>query len=1634
MSLESEKNRRNQNTGNGKKKRRLSAKGKKLIRRAVAGVLFMSAVIVAAIPEDRSGSVSAATSVTDLNEQLDYDGDSGLARNGDFSLGADVDNILANTAGATEYTSYEIRTINNRPTLVWKYKYFIPVGGVAGSSTGVISGYNDSYSVETLNLSGSIYTGFDITLTSDYDNWWASNASNSFSITDISATTNSNIERIARYFSDNTTFTSWRSRFEVALAAYHEANPGQDPSSLEDLNMGTDTLNLVAGDMSAEMQRIYYCDNNNLGGYTLVEVQNYAQNSVYLKSYNTATNTGVSDVIPSDSIIYIAKLNNASDITSAGTNYDENGYKYLYEQAIGAIGNEAFKDCTLVNNLILGDVVYIGDSAFENSFIKTVQFDSINYIGNRVFKDCLQLHTLRLIPQTRVIGKEAFYGCRQLTSVSIPSNTTQIGFGAFAECTLLSNVSFSENLGCNVGEYAFYNCPNISGVTFPDSFSFSFGKAAFAVEPGTIDRNLTSFTFPENLSQYDSYTDNGFTAYTLYDDEQNSYNGVLGDYLFANRSSLETVEWAKNFGTTQSERIPMNTFAGCRGLGCLQFDANENSYALYDSNLFEDVENHNLYVFGPQLKATPDVNGNIANPRYSTWHAFSKELDYVPYVYNDGIRDHYEVGIGDYRYELEISSNGQDASLISCDFIHSPAPIDELIIPSEVAEYKVTEMVDGCLDSIKDYVKALVVPDGSISSIDSQVFQGADLLEHVFMGDSVSSIGTEAFAECPNLKDVVFGENIENVGARAFADCPLLENVYWTSPSSASTLQVIGSDAFYTTSDKLYFHGVMENGYAPFDYAMGNNQVNSDSVRIAYKTLEPAVYTAIMDDASGQVLLIDYPMFADLPADIQTKFNNGTPLNNEEQALLDATIYLNLPQAIESIDIKSFLDISATNVNRKDWLYVDDISPVTSGALTKREAFGDDNASIGGTAIASLTDSGYSAGLFSGYFVDSFPLSVVGEMDKESDTKGNDWILSISMPGVVSIPDMAFDSCERLQSVIISDDCTQIGESAFQGCMSLTTIGTNNNPNYRFDNGILYQNKADGTLEINTCIPARGTNRNSSEIWLNTQNDPLLSNVSSMKEGAFASCEYITKVDLSDTSISTIPRKAFDGCITLSEIILPNTVRNISTGAFDNGASSLDLTVPCDSQISDTAFDPDAMVTIWTYPDCTITAGYQASNNDEVYIRYLNSAYTITFINDDLSVFERIEVDAGRNGYYPMTDPTPNLPTNAGKIFSYWSFDNPNNIVNVTENRQAIAVYVDPSPSPGAGSGASALPSGASPAASSSAGASSSASAKASSSAGTNNGSNTSASSSATPNGTAASYNVTVENGAGTGSYQPGSVVTITAYAAADGKEFDMWTTSNADIGFSDRNAVSTTFIMPTHDVKVTATYKTQGSSSAAGGSNSGNNGTASGNNTSGNKNNGGGTDVTVTTGAIDNNNKNLVSASVSGSTDNFVIKITDSAQASAEVESALKAAYGNDLSNIKYVAFDISLYDETGTNKIENYDGLAVTITIPIPDDLVSYAGNNRVGAVINGALDTKATKFTTIDGVPCMTFTATHFSPYTVYVNTSTLVEGVTDETPKTGDGIAPKWFLATGLLCGSVVLFLWKDKKKTNAAIVK
>lgn len=300
--------------------------------------------------------------------------------------------------------------------------------------------------------------------------------------------------------------------------------------------------------------------------------------------------------------------------------------------------------------------------------------------------------------------------------------------------------------------------------------------------------------------------------------------------------------------------------------------------------------------------------------------------------------------------------------------------------------------------------------------------------------------------------------------------------------------------------------------------------------------------------------------------------------------------------------------------------------------------------------------------------------------------------------------------------------------------------------------------------------------------------------------------------------------------------------------------------------------------------------------------------------------------------------------------------------------------------------------------------------------------SGSSTSTTSTTNSSAAGmYTVFVENGYGSGSYAPGTMVIVTAAQPAAGMRFDKWTTESNGVTLVSVSLPATTFQMPANNVSIKANFVADTTPRATAAPGTGNS-SGTGNGTT---NDNGNTRVDIEKPGI--SNRDLATANVNGSTDNFIVKISETDEATRAVAAALTNKYGT-LDNILYYAMDITLWDSTGTTQISDTTGLSVDITIPIPDSLVAYGGNNMAGAVVNGdQLESLNENFTTINGVPCIRFRATHFSPYTIYVDTGNLVEGMLDTTPKTGDPIHPKWFLSLGLACLSMILFLKRDKKK-------
>lgn len=397
--------------------------------------------------------------------------------------------------------------------------------------------------------------------------------------------------------------------------------------------------------------------------------------------------------------------------------------------------------------------------------------------------------------------------------------------------------------------------------------------------------------------------------------------------------------------------------------------------------------------------------------------------------------------------------------------------------------------------------------------------------------------------------------------------------------------------------------------------------------------------------------------------------------------------------------------------------------------------------------------------------------------------------------------------------------------------------------------------------------------------------------------------------------------------------------------------------------------------------DMDVYAQYSGSGSD-------GTEHTVRFIDYDGTVLTTLQVEDGKDAVIPASLTQAVQNSRPGLTFTGWK-PLP---LNVRADMDVVAQY----------------------------------------SAGNNSsGSSNTGSSNTTANSTP--HTLTVRNGSGSGSYRKGEQVIVVANNPPSGQEFSGWTVSPANTVVTDKTLSAIVLDMPDHDVALVANYKTKSGSGSSGNTGTGN---TSSNRPDGSTNTkpSGGTTVVIDKNGL--SNTGVVSATITGSSDNFTIKISESSAASESILNALMAEFGS-LDNIKYFPMDISLYDSTGTKKITDTTGLKISITLPLPDSLIEYAGNNKVAGVVNDKLDKLSARFTTISGVPCITFSAEHFSPYVIYVDLGNMSAGNTvDTTPKTGDTIHPKWFLSIGLACLSFILFMQKDsgsrKKKAKAKV--
>ncbi len=215
---------------------------------------------------------------------------------------------------------------------------------------------------------------------------------------------------------------------------------------------------------------------------------------------------------------------------------------------------------------------------------------------------------------------------------------------------------------------------------------------------------------------------------------------------------------------------------------------------------------------------------------------------------------------------------------------------------------------------------------------------------------------------------------------------------------------------------------------------------------------------------------------------------------------------------------------------------------------------------------------------------------------------------------VTSIGDGAFGCCSSLSSLFIPNSVTSIGDGAFEGCSSLSSlvipdsvVNIKGNPFYLWKGKLeclsasfIYEDNVLFNMDKSKLISYRNQEAKSFiipngvmsiEKYAFSGCSSLISisvpkSVTSIGDGAFDGCSSLSSIAISD-SITSISAWTFDGCKSLRSLIIPDCVTCIGNEAFRGCSSLCSLVIPDSvTSIGDGAFDGCSSLRSLVIPDC----------------------------------------------------------------------------------------------------------------------------------------------------------------------------------------------------------------------------------------------------------------------------------------------------------------------------------------------------------------------------------------------------------------------------------------------------------------
>ena len=178
--------------------------------------------------------------------------------------------------------------------------------------------------------------------------------------------------------------------------------------------------------------------------------------------------------------------------------------------------------------------------------------------------------------------------------------------------------------------------------------------------------------------------------------------------------------------------------------------------------------------------------------------------------------------------------------------------------------------------------------------------------------------------------------------------------------------------------------------------------------------------------------------------------------------------------------------------------------------------------------------------------------------------------VSYTIPdSVTSIGDCAFVGCKSLSSIVIPDSVTSISDCAFVGCKSLSSIVIPNSVIHIGNRAFWYCESLKSIV-----IPDSVTSIGDYVFFgcKSLSSIVIPNSVTRIGDCAFVGCKFLSSIVIPN-SVTHIGNCAFSGCESLKSIVIPTGVTSIGDRAFENCKSLSSIVIPDSvTRIGDGAF------------------------------------------------------------------------------------------------------------------------------------------------------------------------------------------------------------------------------------------------------------------------------------------------------------------------------------------------------------------------------------------------------------------------------------------------------------------------------